>query len=50
MFACLTFSSKTTPRQSKTKDIAVQAVTMAEVMPMCSTFERFLEKKTLATT
>lgn len=50
MFVGITLSSKTTPKQSKTKDIAVQAVTTAEVMPTCSSNESCLEKKTLATT
>lgn len=46
----LTFSSKTTPRQSKAKDMDVQAVTMSTVRPACSALVSSLQQSTLDTT
>lgn len=46
----LTFSSKTTPRQSKAKDIDVQRVTMSTVRPACSALVSSLQQSTLDTT
>lgn len=46
----LTFSSRTTPRQSKAKDMPVHKATMSKVRAACSMFERSLLQMTLDTT